>query len=390
MSGPNVLRFQNQPSDPIGGLLKGYQEAAQDRSDIGKLTELYKQHEADGQNLYNSIKQTELTPGLSNEIKVKHINQLKEMQKYNDEKTKETRKRLENETIIADLEARRGQEKGSLAAYVDNPKMAEQVSRPSKANAGNQADRPIAPEQQANIDKVVNDPNWEKATQPQRQQMLTRAGVSTANQKPILDAYQTEAEQAYKQHKDTADYDETLHKEAKAAKTQLDALGVVEKAVENVNPYQVANVFKFFGETGKKISDAILTEDQAKIQASIPAFLEGRKELFGVLDYLMLTWHYYLIKLPDIGKSPEANKAIIKLMKKYSRLSIEKEKVGNAIKKKNNGYRPLDYTTQVEDTFHELNKPIKIVPPGKTKPIEIPAFELEAVLKDGAMIYNEL
>jgi hypothetical protein len=188
-------------------------------------------------------------------------------------------------------------------------------------------------------------------------------------------------------HKESAEFDDEIYKNYKAAESQLSAVDDSMKALKSgkISPKSAANVFSFFGETGRKIRDALLSGEEATLLASIPAFLEGRKELFGVrlsdADLKLLQ-----DKMPDISKSPEANKAIMRLMKKYGELAQLRYKIGAQIKKENKNLRPLGYRDRIEEDYKNMTKSVKIIPPGEAEEIEIPAYKLTAALKKGARL----
>jgi len=162
-------------------------------------------------------------------------------------------------------------------------------------------------------------------------------------------------------HQETSDFDKKLTEHANTARKQIPLIDNSIKSVSEgkIKPGSLANVFGFFGETGKRIGNALLSGDQAALLASIPEFLEGRKELFGVrlsdADLKLLS-----DKLPDIGKSKEANLAILKLMKKNAERSIKLEKISHdVLEKKGINYRggklrPLGYEKEVMNAFDDF------------------------------------
>src|SRR6185436_7038575 len=178
-------------------------------------------------------------------------------------------------------------------------------------------------------------------------------------------------------HKEGAKYDEDLRKHTKAAKSQIEAIGTIRKAVSsgNVKPQNLANVLKSFGSIGNRVAEAMLNEDQAALVASIPQLLEGWKEVFGVrlsdADLRLLQ-----DKLPSLGKTPEANKTILKIMEKYADQTVLRSKIASEIKKQNNGLRPIDYAEQVEERFDKMIKPVKIRNPNTGNVIEIPSYKV--------------
>ena len=191
-------------------------------------------------------------------------------------------------------------------------------------------------------------------------------------------------------HQESKDYDEELLKNKKSASNQLEAIKDTEKAIAsgNVKPSSLANVFKFFGPIGEKLSNAILNKDEAAIQGSIPAFLEGRKELFGVrlsdADLRLLQ-----DKMPDIGKSEAANKTVIRIMRKYSEKSLLRYEIGQDIKEKNKGLRPLNYSSAIEKRYDDMTKDVKILNPKTGNVVDIPAYKVGDAIKAGGTLVDE-
>jgi len=192
-------------------------------------------------------------------------------------------------------------------------------------------------------------------------------------------------------HKESQKYDEELFKQTKIAKNQIETIKNIVKAVAsgNVTPTSLASIFKGMGQIGDKISEALINKDEATLLASIPQLLEGWKEVFGVrlsdADLRVLQ-----DKLPSIGKSPEANTAIIKIMKKYADMTLLRSQIAKKIKEDNKGLRPLSYADKVETRFDEMVAPVRIIRPATEKnperEIEIPAYELSSAIRSGARL----
>lgn len=191
-------------------------------------------------------------------------------------------------------------------------------------------------------------------------------------------------------HKESEKYDEELLSQSRLAKKQADTVNEIEKAVDsgNVSPTSLSNIFKGFGKIGDKLSEAFLKEDEATLQASIPQLLEGWKEVFGVrltdADLRLLQ-----DKLPSIGKSPAANKAILSVLKKYSDMTLLRGQIGDEIKKANKGLRPLNFASKVDERFNDMTSPVKIINPTNGRVIEIPAYKLSDALSSGAKLAPE-
>lgn len=186
------------------------------------------------------------------------------------------------------------------------------------------------------------------------------------------------SEHDIKFHQESEKFEQSLHEHANTAKRQLPLIESGMKSVKEgkVKPSSLANIFSHFGEKGKKISNALLNKDEAALLSSIPDFLEGRKELFGVrlsdADLRLLQ-----DKLPDIGKSKEANLAIFDLMKRAAERAIKLEKTAEEVLEKqglpyrSGKLRPLGYEREVMKAFNDFENnqgTFEKVPPASQYP----------------------
>lgn len=191
-------------------------------------------------------------------------------------------------------------------------------------------------------------------------------------------------------HRESQKYDEDLLDKAKVAKKQIGAVQDIEKALASgkVKPSSMANIFKGLGPIGDKISNALLNENEASILASIPQLLEGWKEVFGVrlsdADLKLLE-----DKLPSIGRDPESNRAVLKIMKKYGDMTLLRDQIASEIKSKSGGLRPLGYANKIEARFDEMTAPVRVINPNTGRVIEIPAYKVSDAIKSGATLANE-
>jgi hypothetical protein len=193
------------------------------------------------------------------------------------------------------------------------------------------------------------------------------AGIPPIYSNPYIEnrrrQQETASEHDIKFHQESADFEKSVNTHANTAKRQLPLIenGIKSVTEGKINPGSLANVFNYFGEAGKKIGNALLSKDEAALLASVPEFLEGRKELFGVrlsdADLEILQ-----DKLPDIGKSKEANLAILDLMKRAAERAIRLQKVSeDVLEKKGRSYRggklrPLGYEREVIKAFDEQDE----------------------------------
>lgn len=191
-------------------------------------------------------------------------------------------------------------------------------------------------------------------------------------------------------HKESQKYDDDLAKQTRVAKSQMGTIANIEKSVNsgNVKPSSMANILKGMGPVGEKISEAIVNKDEAALLASIPTLLEGWKDVFGVrltdADLRLLQ-----DKLPSIGKTPEANRAILGILRKYAEVTQLRGKIASEIKSKNKGIRPIGYQDMIEERFDEMMKPIKIRNPNSGRVVEIPSYLASDFINDGGVVVDE-
>jgi hypothetical protein len=164
-------------------------------------------------------------------------------------------------------------------------------------------------------------------------------------------------------HQESSEFEKGVTKNASVARKQIPLIETNIKNVKEgkIKPHSLANIFSALGERGKKIANALLSGEEAALNASIPEFLEGRKELFGVrlsdADLKLLE-----DKLPHIGKSKEANLAILDLMKRAAQRALQLEKVSQdvlekkGVQRKGGKLRPLGYEREVMKAFDEANE----------------------------------
>jgi len=275
-----------------------------------------------------------------------------------------------------------------------------------------QASQPIDEDQLRRIGEVRQKPDFEKAPPSKKYQMFTDAGVSKENAKAESDIYAEEektsldrlkeesrkneklSDQEFKEkvrvHKESEAFDKQVLERGRIAKKTISSVKEAEKilAKGNVKPASAVNVLNLFGEVGKTLATAIQNKDQAAIKALMPEFLEGKKEVFGVrlsdADLKLLQ-----DKSIDIGKSPEANRAILGLIKKYADQSILRSDIALEMSKKNGGYRPLGYERMVDEEFDRQISPVMMIDPKSGMTLSVPAYRVSAAISKGAKVLKE-
>lgn len=318
---------------------------------------------------------------------------------------------MSNRSIISDLESRRGLESGSLGAYEKDPRMAEQVSRPKAEPRGRISEEPITADQLRRIEEVRKKPEFSTSSPSQKYQLLTSGGVSRANAeseskiaaeegkvkaenskveaKKTQEQNKQEYDEKLRVHKESDEYDKDVLSKARSAKRTLENVKEAEKALasKKVSPNSTINVLRHFGEPGKALSNAIMNKETKAIQALMPEFLEGKKELFGVrlsdADLRLLQ-----DKSIDIGNSLEANKAVLGLIKKYADQSILRGDIASEISKKHGNYRPLGYERMIDEEVDRQMNPIEMMD-AKGNSYSIPAYRVGSAIKKGLSVRNE-
>ena len=196
---------------------------------------------------------------------------------------------------------------------------------------------------------------------------LTRAGVPVIFSNPYVESRRRQDEEKGKEersekklsreeklafHKDAEKYDEKIREVGNIAQKQISSIKEIRSNLKEIKPGQAYNVFKSLGKKFTPIANAFQTSSQGVVEASIPQLLEGWKEVFGVrlsdADLKIIE-----AKLPSVSKSKEANEAILDILEKNARYSIKKAEIAREIKKENEGFRPLNFSDEVDERFEQ-------------------------------------
>jgi len=200
-----VEPYSTQPREPthLESLLSGFSgqlnKNREEARETDALRQIYDQYRQDGSNLEDTLMQIQTKPGISPTTRLNSINQLLNFQKHNASLQKNTKAQLDatekleaNKRILANLEESRSLPKGSLDAYVHDPKMAEQISRPAKESKEIESTKPIPKDQLESIQRVRNDPKFASASPSKKYQMFIDNGVSRVNAKAEADIFAEE------------------------------------------------------------------------------------------------------------------------------------------------------------------------------------------------------
>lgn len=399
----------------LEGFAGRHRENQIDQQDTDALRDIYGKYQRDGENLQEAIMAIQTRPGISPTTRVNSINQLLEMEKFNNERTKKAQaavekaeKKAANEKIIQDIEQRRGLQPGSLAAYVDNPTMAAQITKPEKST---QASQPINDDQLRRIQHVESRPEFAQADIPQKSKMLRDAGVSKENSSSVLNPYIEQekigAERAKTLTKKTAESDQGFYQE------QVEAIPRLFRTQETIN---AANALNEEGVTGKPWDQAMqmagllqYTNEGYRQFASYAKEMVKNQNIRSIVGSQISQMEFGFFRDATISErfSKEANRQILR--KEQAALRYEKlyADITKSLVEQNGGVIPERLQEKVNEEFARQSpkiakevkeaaadfEAIQNVPKGKVlmydkkrRPLHVPANEVEKYTKLGASL----
>lgn len=375
------------------------------------LADIYEGYKKDGQNIEDAIVNLHRNPNIGPTARVSAVKTLMDFQEHNSALQKKAQEKVNNQAIIKDLEKRRGLEEGALAPYVDDPKLAEQITRPAKEAKKTQASQPIDEDQLKRIKHVRELPEFKAASPAIKYQMFTDYGVSKENAKTEADIFASEGEP-------NKERDITL------AKKQAEAdFAFVDQEVKKIpelfnrqNTIEAASALNEEGVTGN-------LWDQAMQKAGLLSFTsKGFREfssyakdavknqnIKAVIGSQISQLEFGFFRDATISErfSKEANKQILKkeaLAVRYEKLYADITK--NLVEKNGGVISPM-IQSQVNDEFalqsQKISQEVKQaardfdaiqnVPPGKVlmfdkrrRPIHVPENEVQQAVIDGASL----
>lgn len=293
----------------------------------------------------------------------------------------------------------------ALAKHEQQIELQNLKNQKEKAPLGGLAGTPVTKEEAQSIRKVIEaNPNAtaeelelafnDEGINPGRTKGIieTKRNTEKINAKNQIAAETLATEHDIKFHQESSEYEKNLNKEVKSAKKTLEVVEDLEKDIDKIKPFSIANILKGTGSIGDKIAKANLSKEQAKLLSTIPELLEGKKEIFGVrlsdADLRLVQ-----DKIVDLGNSPEANKELLRIAKKYAKRSIQKGNAAENILEKHGvltkqgKLRPLNYEKMVEKEHEKLlgeeRNGVKMTAPnGRT--MTVPFDEVENMIQAGA------
>lgn len=311
-------------------------------------------------------------------------------------------KLLANQSIISQLEKDRDLETGALSAYVNDPHMAEQISRPAKEPKKTQASQPIDPEQLKLIDEVRNTPGFDDLDEVGQYRALTRGKVSKENAEAEsklkgqqLERGQKATDNSFKAHedfiKDTTKAYKSWETETKPKLMQLRNI----KDEDLIGPTAAV----FLEKLG--IPLGALEDPSSELYNKVSLdLLKGLPETYGS-RILKVEVDNFLKTIPSLMNSPDGRRMVASNMLKLGEM---KETFYNEMRRQQkdslekNKPLPRDFEQSVFDQvkpridkinneFVKLSE-IKAVPPN-TIPFFSPSGEVEFVPKEHAQWATE-
>ncbi len=422
MPSPRVLDFNPGPrteftnlEKTLGGFTQRYRENEVNNQDNDALREIYGQYQKEGNKIEEAYMSLQNNKKLSPTARVEGTKNLLQMHKFNTELQKQAKEDAEkaekksNLSLIAqDLQEKRGLSPDLSQAYAANPSLIDKAS--PKEPKINQADRPVDPDQQQRIEKVISSPEWEKATIPQKRQLLLRGDVSNSNSDSLMNSIIEDAKINTQEEK-----------------TKNQAVDSAYKAQEKfIN--DTTNSYKaFVSDTKPKVLQMQkVASDQELISPTTNAFLETLGIPLGALDdpsselynklsldllkglpetygnrILKVEVDNFLKTVPGLANSPEGRRMIASNILKLGEM---KEVYYNEMRKQQREYLdnniplPRDFQQkvfdQVEPQINRINSDfvklseVKSVPSG-TIPFFDPDGEIVFVPKEHAQWASE-
>lgn len=400
---PNPRTEQTNLEKTLAGFSKRHRENQIEADETDALKEIYSQHQRDGQNLEKTIQDIQTRPGISPTTRVSTVKQLMEFQKHNTELQKKAKEEASNKAKVADLERRRNLTPGSLAAYEDDPKMAEQVTRPDK---GTQASRPVDEDQLKRIEHTTNRPDFQEADPYTQNLMLLKAGVSKENSeavvKPRIEQDKIAGERGKELAKGQAKNDLAFVQEQAEKYPSL---------VARQQTVEAADVLNEQGVTGQNWDLAMqkagllqYNSEGYREFASYAKEMVKNANIKGIIGSQISAMEFGFFRDATISErfSKEANRQIIKKEKlaiRYDKLYAD---ITQKMLEENGGEIPERLQAKVNEEFarqsEKISKELKQtaidyeaiqnVPPGKVlmydkkrRPLHVPANEVEKYSK---------
>ncbi len=381
------------------------------QQEADELSKIYEQHQNDGQNIGKLIRSVQTNPNLSPTRRVETIGNALKMQENNaklaqaaaknlstqqkaeaaaataeEKRTDKEEKKARNLEQNNFIQQERGRKEGEGAAFVDNPKLYEQVTRPQNQR---QSDQPVNEDQRKRIDHTVDQPGFNELSPSDQTLALIRNGVSKENTKavvePRIEQAKIEAKRGGKIAEQQAEADVKFYNAQMAQIPLLEASARTLDRAEELNEQGVtgsvwdqlmegAGLLQFTSEGRREF--ASLAKDAVKNQ--------NIKSVIGS-QISQLEFGFFRDATINPNFSKEANRQVIKkerLGKRYEKLYAD---VTKNIVDENNGTIPVNFQAKVNTEFAKQAEKIST----ELKKVAKTFNEIQNVPKGHVLMYDE-
>lgn len=420
----------------LSGFANRYAERTKDERDTDALSSIYEQYKNDGDNLTNTIKAIQTRPGISPTTRVNTVDQLLKFQAHNAQLQKSAAKNLETQQkaqdaaekaatekkekeeatqrkreVLRNIEVQRNLQPGALAAYEDDVRLAEQITRPPKEGKEALANQPIKEDQLRRIQHVESDPTWENASIIEKGKRLRDAGVSKENTAAVLDPYIEQekigTERAKTITKKIAEDDVAFYQQ------QVEVAPRIFKIQQTLNAAETLNEE---GVTGGLWDQAMqtagllqFTSEGFREYSSYAKEMLKNQNMKSIVGAQMSQMEFGFFRDANISErfSQEANRQIIRKEKAVVRYDKLYSDIAMNLVAQNNGQIPERFQQQVNEQFAKQSPKItqeikqaaidfdaiQNVPKGfvlmyddKRRPLHVKANQVEQAAKMGASL----
>ena len=405
---PQINFIKEGPREPtalertIASFSERDKEIQDQRRDSEEFTKLYKDHLEDGQNIEKTIQAVNKS-SLSPTAKVNEVKRLSEFKKYNLELQK---KAQQDANVIEGIEDAKQLPRGTLKKFEGNPSAALQATKESK---GNQADRPIHPDQLKRIQEVEATQEYQDADVPEKERLLRNNLVSKENIEGISKSLREEAKPDAKRQEVLAA--EQAKADIAFAQEQADAQKEIFSQQQTLDEAKILNDKGVTGSNWdiamQKVGLLQYTSDGYRIFSSLAKDAVKNQNIKATIGSQISQLEFGFFRDATINPNfrKEANDLILRkegLVLRYRKLYAD---ISEKILEENGGKIPERYQQKVNKEFakqaekisDELKQTardyeaIQNVPPGKVlmfddkrRPLHVPANEVEKYSKLGA------
>lgn len=227
---------------------------------------------------------------------------------------------------------------GGVSAQSVPPQIAQKIPEILNANKDATADELAVKLDEAGIPRAYSNSYIEN-----------RRRMDEAKEKKETKSSEIGRKEQIEFHKESQKYDEKLSEQADSANKKLKAIERQEQILPKLTNKDRIQTALF---TGTKFQDLVKSKNAQEFDSLVLPMIEGMRAMFGTrlsdADLRLV-----LQKIATSEKNSEANQSILNWQKLEAKMDIEKRKIGDEIRKENNGLRPIDYQEQIRKRMDE-------------------------------------